>query len=407
MIHKRTVLFLTILSMFMWSVLGSIPSTFATAHLEPVIEQMVTLVKSPGQILVKESWYHTQSKDERHDELQYSYAGSEEIEMRRMLVKEQGKKVYKMIQKQGKTTEETGTGPYQTSILPGKTLFQSLLDAYQTSEWTSTGTVGLDSKLAEKKIRVVRESAAVYTEVVYLEKQTGLPMKKEYYQGSDISKAPEITEVYFFEKVHDPAGAVFTIPNSQTHNTNIEHVKRISISGSSIKFSKNWHNPQNGDERFEFFDYGFKSNESMSSQWIVNQQGKKGKEFYQMRKEQGEITEKTESKPGEFIPPRLSSFQSKKGPEWKRTKIMNFDGKKVQVYKRVDTEPKGFSTKVAFVNEETGLPMKEEHYWTYLDEEYYEQNFGIVPEREPQLTSIYFFENVQDPNGILFKIPQK
>ncbi|USG64570.1 hypothetical protein NDK47_20845 [Brevibacillus ruminantium] len=401
MIHKRTVWFLTILAVFMWSVLGSSPSTFATAHLEPVIEQMVTLVKSPGQILVKESWYHTQSKDERHDELQYSYAGSEEIESRRMILKEQEKKVYKMIQKQGKTTEETGTSPYQTAIRPGKTLFQSLLDAYQTSEWTSTGTVGLDSKLAEKKIRVVRESAAVYTEVVYLEKQTGLPMKKEYYQGSDISKAPEITEVYFFEKVHDPAGAVFTIPNSQTHETAIEHVKRMYKTGDGkrINYSRIWYDRRNEDERIEDFTYDFLENKSRTKLTIISGQRIN---LYTKSTERDEVTEKLEQT--KEIPRLLSSFQTPYGPKWNFVENKKFNGRTAQVYERIDDTPKVIYREIALVDGETGLPIKEEMYTTFraiLDMKY----LNVPNPEELEGCSIYVFEDEHNPIGTLFTAP--
>jgi hypothetical protein len=381
----------------MWSVTDS-SCSFASEHPEPVIEHMVTLVKSPEKILVRESWYHTQSKNERHDEFEYSFADSEEIGMGRTIVKEQGKQIYRISKKQDKVTEDTGTGPYYTTISPGKTLFQSTTDAYRTTDWTSAGTVQIDGERVEKMIREVRDPVASYTEIVYLKQTTGLPVVKEYYKGRDLKK-PLIAEAFFFEKVDDPAGALFTIPDPQKHKQIIKHVTQITKSSNIISFSKSWQHPQNGDERYEFFNYDFSFKEGVSQQWIVNKQGTK---FFHKRKEGGEVTVNTERKPGNFIPAGLSLFQNQGGREWEFVGTVNYNRKMTQVYKQVDTEPKGTTTIFAYVDRKTGLPMKEEIFWTYWDEEYY-----AIPKKEPQSTSIYFFENVQDPTGTLFSIPKK
>ncbi len=179
----------------------------------------------------------------------------------------------------------------------------------------------------------------------------------------------------------------------------IEHMTVIRKGVASIQVEESWFNPITGDARTDEMSY-FNSVDAREKvtfrrELLVEH----GTRRYAIKSVGAQLTGETwlNKVPVQYYDPYNSMFQSVaqryKQSGWGLVGTFEFNGTGVTKVTFVDAPPQGSIgstyTRIAYLDQATGLPVKEEFY--------------IDNDSRPFAVHIYFFDRVNDPTGAIFK----
>lgn len=180
--------------------------------------------------------------------------------------------------------------------------------------------------------------------------------------------------------------ALAATATSQLTEPIIEHMQVITKTLNTVEYVERWHNLMNGNTRFDNMQYDLNANTTKFTRSMAVEGGKRK---YLLKQVNGQWTGETWLSKTYAIPNQSlfnSESQRYKSNGWVAMGNVTFNGKQVKKVKFTEGSPNMKTTTIAYLDTQTGLPVKEE---------LYNNN-----DPKPFAVSIYLFDRVNDPTAI-------
>ncbi|QRG67983.1 hypothetical protein [Brevibacillus choshinensis] len=176
------------------------------------VQHMQIMTKSSEGIIIADTWQDIQQKHTRIDIVEYVLADEavKAVNQHRSVVLYQKEKMFEVSRSQGKEEEFNRDilDPYNIRNNKNR-LFEATVRWYNGARWERTGTTMFNGRQVNALKRLYKTGDGLTAvNVGYVDPNTGLPIKEEYYFGE--SSTPTITKMYVFEEIDDPEGVLFT-----------------------------------------------------------------------------------------------------------------------------------------------------------------------------------------------------
>lgn len=177
---------------------------------KPNVQHMQMLTKSTEGIVIVDTWQDIQRKHSRMDIVQYGWTGEavEAMNQHRAVVLYENEKPFEIAYSPEEKVEISRDVQDPYNLRNNKNpLFEAVDRWYSGARWERTGTVEFNGRQVNR-LTYTREGSQPAVTIVYIDPDTGLPVKEEDYIGGN--STPATTKMYVFEEIHDPTGFLFT-----------------------------------------------------------------------------------------------------------------------------------------------------------------------------------------------------